>query len=120
MNHKTTLAAFFCFFLLGLNVLSANDEPCNATVINVNSTCSSTTFSNATATNTVSVPDPACAGYSGGDVWFQFTMPNYGYHTEVELSAGTMTDGGMAIYTGTDCSNLTLVSCDGSKPFWIY
>ena len=115
MNYKTTLSGLICILLLGLNTLAANDDPCNATEIAVTTSCSSTTFSNATATNTVSVPDPGCAGYSGGDVWFQFTMPNYGYHTILELAAGTMTDGGMAVYSGTDCSSLTLVSCDDNS-----
>jgi gliding motility-associated-like protein len=115
MNYKTKLIWVLCFFFLGLNLISANDDPCNATTISVNTSCTSVTYSNATATNTVGVPDPGCAGYSGGDIWFTFTMPNYGYHTILELSAGTMTDGGMAVYSGTDCSTLTLVSCDDNS-----
>ncbi len=115
MDFKTTLSGLICFLLLGLNLSKANDDPCTATALTVNTSCTSTTFSNATSTNTISVPDPACAGYSGGDIWFTFTMPNYGYHTMLELSAGSMTDGGMAVYSGSDCSNLTLVSCDDNS-----
>ena len=115
MNFKTLLSGIFFFFFAGLNLLSANDDPCTATEILVNTSCISTTFSNATATNTVSVPDPGCAGYNGGDLWFTFTMPNYGYHTVLELAAGSMTDGGMAVYSGADCSALTLVSCDDNS-----
>jgi gliding motility-associated-like protein len=115
MNFKIKLIGVFCFFFLGLNFLSANDDPCTATSISVNTSCSSSTFSNAASTNTVSVPSPGCAGYGGSDIWFTFTMPDYGYHTVVELSAGSMTDGGMAVYSGIDCSNLILVSCDDNS-----
>lgn len=115
MKFKTALSCLLCFFLLGSNLILANDDPCTATEITVNATCNLATFSNASATATFGVPAPGCAGYSGGDIWFSFTMPNYGYSTVIELSAGTMTDGGMAVYSGTDCTNLTLIACDDNS-----
>jgi len=88
----------------------ANDDPCSATPLTVNATCSFATFTNAGATDSPGVPAPGCASYSGGDVWFTVTVPASGDVT-VDLSQGVITDGGMAIYSGT-CGSLTLVECD--------
>jgi gliding motility-associated-like protein len=115
MNNKTALLQLLCLLLFGSQSLLASDDPCSATPLTVTATCSPLSANNASATNTLGVPDPGCAGYAGGDIWFTFTMPNYGYHTVLELMAGSMTDGGMAVYTGTDCSSLTLVACDDNS-----
>jgi hypothetical protein len=92
----------------------ANDNPCSATVIPVNSTCIFSTYTNTNATPTAGVPAPGCASYSGGDVWFQVTVPASGALT-FDSNTGSMTDGGMAIYSGT-CGALNLIECndDGS------
>lgn len=88
----------------------ANDNPCSATVIPVNSTCIFSTYTNTNATPTAGVPAPGCASYSGGDVWFQVTVPASGALT-FDSNTGSMTDGGMAIYSGT-CGALSLIACD--------
>jgi len=89
----------------------ANDDPCNATALPVNSTCSNTTGTNLNATASSGVPAPGCANYSGGDVWFSITVPGSG-NVQIDVSdAGGISDGGMATYTGT-CSSLSLLSCD--------
>lgn len=88
----------------------ANDDPCSATVLTVDTVCTYTTGTNTDATNTSGVPAPGCASYSGGDVWYTFTVPSSGSF-EINTVAGTLTDGGMAIYSGT-CSSLSLVVCD--------
>ncbi|MFN0275224.1 MAG: T9SS type A sorting domain-containing protein [Chitinophagales bacterium] len=98
----------------------ANDDPCAATSLTVDTVCSFTAGTNADATSTTGVPAPGCAGYSGGDVWFTFTVPSSGIF-EITTQAGTLTDGGMAIYSGT-CSSLSLITCDddggaGLMPF---
>ena len=88
----------------------ANDDPCNATPLAVNSGC---TFSNQTttaATASVGVPAPGCASYNGGDVWFSVTVPANG-NLIFDSNTGSLTDGGMAIYRGT-CNSLTLIECD--------
>jgi hypothetical protein len=97
-----------------------NDDPCAATSIAVNSSCSYTTFSNqcATATTVGSPPAPGCAGYLGSDVWFTISVPSS--TVTFDTQSGTMTDGGMAVYRGT-CGALTLIACDdntgtGSMP----
>ena len=92
----------------------ANDDPCNAQPLTVNSSCVYSTYSNENATSTTGVPAPGCASYAGGDVWFSVTVPAGGALI-FDTQTGVMTDGGMAIYSGT-CGALTLISCndDGS------
>src|SRR5438552_162262 len=102
----------FLFIILSGKLFAqpANDNPCNATPLALGATCNYTTYNNNGATNTTGVPAPGCANYSGGDVWFTVTVPASGAVT-VDAIQGTMTDGGMAFYTGT-CGSLTLLACD--------
>lgn len=88
----------------------ANDDPCNATPLTVGATCSYTASTNADATATVGAPAPGCANYNGGDVWFSITVPASG-NLVFNTNTGVVTDGGMAIYSGT-CGSLTLLACD--------
>jgi hypothetical protein len=88
----------------------ANDDPCNAISLTVNSTCNFTTYTNEFATGTTGVPAPGCASYTGSDVWFTAIVPANG-HLIVDMNSGVMTDSGMAFYSGT-CSGLTLIECD--------
>lgn len=88
----------------------ANDEPCAAINLPVNLTCTYVTYTNASATATAGVPAPGCSSYSGGDVWFTITVPASGEIT-IDTQTGVITDGGMALYTGT-CGALTLLECD--------
>jgi hypothetical protein len=95
----------------------ANDEPCNATPITVGSSCTFASYTTSCASSSAAVPaipDPGCAFYSGGDVWFTAVVPSGGSLT-FDSNTGGILDAGMAIYTGT-CSNLALFSCndDGS------
>ncbi|MBC7937932.1 MAG: gliding motility-associated C-terminal domain-containing protein [Rhizobacter sp.] len=96
----------------------ANDDPCDAVTITVNenNTCNFQQFTNASATGTSGVPAPGCAIYAGGDVWFKVIVPCTG-RLDLDANTGVMTDGGMAIYSGTTCSALTLLECndDGSN-----
>lgn len=104
-----------------------NDEPCNAiTLPPVTSDCNYLTFSTtgATATSTVTTPAPSsCAGgsapmmggYQSGshDVWFKITVPASGklYITpQPNQGAGYITDGVMALYSGS-CGSLTQIAC---------
>ncbi len=88
-----------------------NDDPCNATTLVVSNTCQYVASTNEDATGSLNVPDPGCAGYSGGDVWFKVVVPDTGATLIFDTQAGVLTDGGMAIYSGT-CDNLTLLDCD--------
>ena len=74
--------------------------------------CIPDTFSNAYATNDgVNVaPNPTCAAYSGGDVWFKAEMP---YTDELSIIINDFTGSpstDFALYTGT-CGNMTQISC---------
>jgi len=95
----------------------ANDDPCNATAINVgNAVCTNTSGYNTNATASAGVPAPGCANYSGGDVWFSITVPASGNVTITTSELTGFTDGGLATYSGT-CGALTLLSCnDDSGP----
>lgn len=88
----------------------ANDNPCSATPITANASCSYTAGTNVAATTTAGVPAPGCASYSGDDVWYSVVVPATG-SVMVNTNSGSMTDSGMAFYTGT-CGSLTLVECD--------
>jgi len=87
-----------------------NDNPCNAISVPVNATCNYATYSNAGATATLGVTAPSCSNYAGGDVWFTATIPASGLLI-IDSNTGVMTDGGMAVYTGT-CGALVQVACD--------
>jgi len=67
---------------------------------------------NVSATNS-NPPAPGCASFSGGDVWYQITVPASGSIT-IETNSntgGVIADTGLAVYSGT-CAALTLVECD--------
>ena len=87
-----------------------NDNPCNATVVPVNTTCNYATYTNAGATATLGVTAPTCSNYAGGDVWFTATIPASGLLI-IDSNTGVVLDGGMSVYTGT-CGALTQVACD--------
>lgn len=89
----------------------ANDDCSGATLLTVGSSCSYTTYTNACASSS-SETAPGCASYSGGDVWFKFVVPASG-RVVINTQAGTMTDAGMAIYSGS-CGSLSLIECDDS------
>lgn len=88
----------------------ANDDPCGAFPIPVNTTCSYTAGTNVSATPTGGPPAPGCGSYNGGDVWYTVTVPATGT-VVLNSNTGTMTDGAMAVYSGT-CGSLTLLACD--------
>jgi hypothetical protein len=93
-----------------LSAAPANDDPCNAIALTVNSSCTFATYTNASATATAGVPAPGCGNYIGGDVWFTAVVPASG-NLIFDTNTGVVTDGGMAIYTGA-CGALVLVECD--------
>ncbi len=110
-----------------------NDNPCSAIQLPaVTSSCNYLTFSTVGATNTGAglAPVPAsCIGGSGGsagyganaiDVWFKITVPASGavYITpEPNMGAGNITDGSMALYSGS-CNSLTQIAC--SSDYTLY
>ena len=96
----------------GTTLAGFNDDCSTATPLTVGVNCIMSAFSNAIATtsSTVGTPAPGCGLYSGGDVWFSAVVPANGILI-LDSQAGTMTDSGMALYSGT-CGALTLIECD--------
>jgi hypothetical protein len=93
----------------------ANDNPCNATPLTAGTVCNYVAGTNVLATDSPGVPAPGCASYVGQDVWFSVVVPAGGSLT-FDANVGSMTDGGMAVYSGS-CSSLTLLACnDDSSP----
>ena len=99
----------------------ANDDPCGAILLTVQtgSICTpANPFSWTGATATAGIPDPGCASYSTGDIWFSFIAPANGQaniNTAAGSGGGAITDGGMAVYYNPGiCSVLTfaLYACD--------
>lgn len=91
------VAILLLSFSLTNSLWSQTDDPCGAPVLPVNTSCTYTGGTNATATASTDVPAPGCASYSGGDVWYQVVVPAGGSLT-METATGVITDGGMAIY----------------------
>ena len=87
-----------------------NDDCINAIALPVNALCSYSTYSTSGATDSTGIPAPGCSDYAGGDVWFSAVVPANGI-IQIDTVQGVVTDGGMAIYSGS-CGSLTLIECD--------
>ena len=109
---------FLLLFIFSYRCFAAlppsNDDPCNAINLDPTPNCNNYhVYSTVGATASTGVPDPGCAGYVGGDVWFKVTVP-CATSLFFDTNFGVVLDGGMAIYSGT-CDNLTLISCDDNS-----
>ncbi|MCX6232598.1 MAG: T9SS type A sorting domain-containing protein [Bacteroidetes bacterium] len=89
-----------------------NDECSGAIIITPTSTNTYTTYDNLNSTVS-SVPPPSCATPISGDVWFAVMVSSSG-HLIFDAVTGSMTDGGMAIYSG-GCGSLSLIACNDNK-----
>ncbi|MFM9052061.1 MAG: hypothetical protein ACKOKF_07060, partial [Bacteroidota bacterium] len=92
---------------------ATNDEPCFSTPLPVNSgNCIYSQGSNLGATYSAGVAAPSCGSINGGqDVWFSAVVPASG-SIVIQTQSGTMSDGAMAVYSGTSCSALNQVACN--------
>jgi hypothetical protein len=110
------VAVLVCAFLAqGIMAQPGNDNPCGAEVLTPGASCVNSTWSNVAATATAGPPAPGCASYTGGDVWFQISIPVGGTVTVTTSTVvgSALTDGGMAFYTAASCAGpFTLVSCN--------
>ncbi|MBX2888821.1 MAG: gliding motility-associated C-terminal domain-containing protein [Ferruginibacter sp.] len=109
--HAFFLTAIFLVFGISSFAQPSNDDPCAATPLQVNTTCVRTTSTTNGATSTTGVSDPSCGYYQGEDVWFSLVVPANG-NVLIQSWPGEITDGAMAVYTGT-CANLNELSCNG-------
>jgi hypothetical protein len=93
----------------------ANDNCANATVLTPGAAFATNPLvgTNIGSTASTGAPDPGCASYSGGDVWYSVVVPASGSITfdSASVSGSLISDTGMAIYSGP-CSTLVLVECD--------
>lgn len=105
------LTIFLVLFSGNLFAQPSNDNCAGATPLTVGSgtSCSTTSYSWTAATASAGPPAPTCASYSTGDVWFSVTVPASG-QLFITTTSGTITDGGMAIYSGA-CGSLTQLAC---------
>ncbi len=93
-----------------LNVLPANNEPCTAQALPMNSTsCNYASGSNVGATNAAAInpgigAPPSCAGslYQGADVWYTTTVPASGL-IGIQTSEGSICAGAIQLYTAPTC-----------------
>lgn len=108
-----------------------NDEPCDAILLpEVTSACQYGNFTTIGATASTGAPTPSsCIGGSGAaiggfststqDVWFKVVVPASGQlnvSPQPNLGTGAITDGVMALYSGT-CGSLTQIQCADDNNF---
>ena len=94
-------------------ILAQSDNPCGAPALAVNATCTATASTTAGATyqnDAANGGTPSCAAPGSPDVWYSFVAPAGGC-VSISTTAGTIADGGMALYSGA-CGSLTQIVCD--------
>lgn len=106
---QSLLVAPLCLLTFIAN--SQSDTPCGAPALTVAAGCSYTTGTTAGAaqqTNAANGGTPSC-GSMGEDVWYSFVAPASG-SIDISTTAGGVTDGVMALYSGA-CGSLTQMDC---------
>lgn len=82
----------------------------DAILLDVDTSCNVQSFNNLHATaDTGSGPNPSCAFFQGGDVWFQFEVPADGQFRIELIDEGAGNPRGF-LYTGS-CGSLTAFAC---------
>lgn len=95
------------------------DNACQAVTLIPDAACVYVQGTNVGATASSGSQAPTCANFTAGttaDVWYRATVPAGGALT-FDMQAGTMTDGGMAVYRGNSCLALILLpaGCDDNS-----
>ena len=112
------LSLFFCATMLSTGIWAqpSNDNPCSATVLTGNISCTFSLFNNTGATSPSGIPVPSCGGTNPGveDVWFSVTVPPSG-NLIIDTDAGTLNNIAMSVYSASSCSGpFTQIVCDAS------
>ena len=114
-NHLISILIIFLFQFTNTSVFSQGNTPCTAAALTVGASCSyssGTTVSATYQTDGANGGVPLCASPGAPDVWYSFVAPAGGAVT-ISTSAGTISDGGMSLYSATACnSGLTQMVCD--------
>ena len=84
---------------LGSNPCSAMEGQLGCVEVN-NSTAPGSSYS------------PWCANFQGGDLWFTYMIPESGSLLFTTESVGDMNDTGLAVWTGSSCTELQQIFCD--------
>lgn len=96
-----------------------SDTPCGAPILIVNGdSCVlilATTVGASYQNNPANGGTPACASPGAPDVWYAFIVPSSGA-VAVTTTSGTITDGGLEVYTGP-CTNLQFIECDDDDAY---
>ena len=89
-----------------------NETPCDAEFLDVGAYCSYQ-YVDTRFADTTDFVDPGCAGYVGRDLWYKTVVPASG-NIMIDTYEGSVSKGGLAVYTGT-CSSLSLITCHDSS-----
>ena len=54
---------------------------------------------------------PNCSWFEGGDIWFTMQVPASG-NLSFETNSGSIDDTGIAVWTGSECTGLSILGCD--------
>ena len=99
----------------------ANDNPCQAIALPINTGCIYSPYTSSCATNTVQAGVPAavttCANFNNTsrDVWFTVTVPASG-QLSIDMRSINIPDALMAVYSTLSCSGtFTQIGCDDNS-----
>ncbi|MBD3581899.1 T9SS type A sorting domain-containing protein [Flavobacterium selenitireducens] len=116
---NNTTCAIWSFTTMAPPPAPINDECATATALTPGGVFATNAImgTNVSATDSTGAPEPGCASFDGGDVWYSVVIPASGSIT-VETNSvedDILDDTGLALYSGA-CGSLTLISCndDGS------
>jgi len=100
-----------------INAGICSDEPCSATPIPVNTTCTYQNFANVNSTASVAFGQPGCGNYTNNDMWYSAVVPANGTLTvsAQDAAGGTVMFPCIAIYSSVNCSTLTHHGCASSN-----
>jgi len=113
-SHFSNWSAPRLFTTLGTG--PGNNDCANAMLLTVETSCVSTFASNVDATASNPPPAGGCGVNGYKDVWFKFTMPDVVNPTvTIRTSAGSLGNAVMEVYSGTDCSILSLIACEDNN-----
>lgn len=113
---KLRILSILALSMIGNHVSAQSNTPCTAGSITapniaVGVACTmqaGTTVGSTQQTNAANGGTPSC-GSMGPDVWYSFTAPASG-SINIQTSAGSISDGVMALYSGT-CGAFTQITC---------
>ncbi len=96
----------------------ANDECSGAVSLTVNpsNVCTTSTSGTILGATASAVDATACGGTEDDDVWFSFVATATSQYINLNNVAGSTTDLYHSLWTGADCSSLTLVAGSCSDP----